>query len=108
VVEFGESIGVKNGGVLDHLMRHVRVECLPANLPSEITVDVTALDIGGAIHVGELPKLDGVIYTNDPELPVFMVHAPKVEEEVAPTAAVAPEVINQKKDAPAEAEKKEK
>jgi large subunit ribosomal protein L25 len=109
VEEFGEAIGVKNGGVLDHLMRHVRVECLPANLPSAILVDVSALNIGGAIHVGELPKIEGVTITNAADLPVFMVHAPRVEEEAAPAAAAAePEVINQKKDAGAEGEKKEK
>lgn len=110
VEEFGEAIGVKNGGVLDHLMRHVRVECLPANLPAVIRVDISALEIGGAIHVGELPKLEGVTYTNDPSLPVFMVHAPRVEEEPAAAAGTAaePEVINQKKDAGAEGEKKEK
>lgn len=112
VVEFGESIGIKNGGVLDHLMRHVRVECLPLNLPSEIRVDISALDIGGAVHIGDLPKIEGVTYTADHALPVFMVHAPKVEEEAAPAAAAEPEVINQKKDAAAEgdakAEKKEK
>jgi large subunit ribosomal protein L25 len=110
VVETGEPIGVKNGGVLDHLIRHVRVECLPQHLPSEIVVDVSALDIGGAIHVGELPQIEGVTYGNASDLPVFMVHAPRVEEEPVPAAAGAtePEVINQKKDAGAEVEKKEK
>lgn len=109
VEEFGESIGVKNGGILDHLMRHVRVECLPVNLPSAIRVDVSGLDIGGAILVGDLPKIEGVTYTNAPEQPVFMVHAPRVEQEAAAVAAATePEVINQKKDAGAGAEKKEK
>lgn len=109
VEEFGEAIGVKNGGVLDHLMRHVRVECLPANLPSAIRVDVSALGIGGVIHVRDLPKLEGVTITNDPDLPVFMVHAPRVEEAATTEAAATePEVIKQKKDAGAEGEKKEK
>jgi large subunit ribosomal protein L25 len=111
VVEYGECIGVKNGGVLDHLIRHLRVECLPQNLPSEIRIDVTAIDIGGAVHVGEIPAIEGVTFTNDASLPVFMVHAPKVEEAPATTAAaepVQPEVIKQKKEEPAEAAKKEK
>ena len=116
VVEIGESIGVKNGGVLDHLIRHIRVECLPQNLPSEIRVDVSAIEIGGAIHVGEIVPPEGVIFMNEASLPVFMVHAPKVEEEPTPAAAAAaaaatpvqPEVIKQKKEEPAEAAKKEK
>lgn len=111
VVEFGECIGVKNGGVLDHLIRHLRVECLPQYLPSEIRIDVTAIDIGGAVHVGEIPALEGVTFTNDASLPVFMVHAPKVEEAPVAAAAAAPvqpEVIKQKKEEPAEAAKKEK
>ncbi|MDX6767292.1 MAG: 50S ribosomal protein L25 [Candidatus Methylacidiphilales bacterium] len=112
VVEIGECIGVKNGGILDHLIRHLRVECLPQHLPSEIRIDVTSLDIGGAVHVGEIAAPEGVVFTNDASLPVFMVHAPKVEAEPAPGAAAAapvqPEVIKQKKEEPAEAAKKEK
>lgn len=115
VVEVGESIGVKNGGVLDHLIRHLRVECLPQNLPSEIRIDVSAMEIGSSIHVNQIPAPEGVVFMNDGHLPVFMVHAPKVEEEPTPAAAAAaaatpvqPEVIKQKKEEPAEAAKKEK
>ena len=115
VVEIGESIGVKNGGVLDHLIRHLRVECLPQNLPSEIRIDVSAMEIGSSIHVNQISAPEGVVFMNEGHLPVFMVHAPKVEEEPTPAAAAAaaatpvqPEVIKQKKEEPAEAAKKEK
>jgi len=115
VVEVGESIGVKNGGVLDHLIRHLRVECLPQNLPSEIRIDVSAMEIGSSIHVNQIAVPEGVVFMNEGHLPVFMVHAPKVEEEPTPAAAAAaaatpvqPEVIKQKKEEPAEAAKKEK
>ncbi|MDZ4788988.1 MAG: 50S ribosomal protein L25 [Blastochloris sp.] len=100
VHEMGEAIGVRTGGgVLDHLIRHVRVECLPQDLPSEIKVDVSEMNIGDSIHVKELPLPKGVVFVTSAELPVFMVHAPKVEEAVAPGAAVAagPEVITAKK-----------
>lgn len=97
--EIGEAIGVRaGGGILDHLMRHVRVECLPLDLPSEIKVDVSAMNVGDAIHVKELPVLKGVTFVTPAEQPVFMVHAPKVEEAAAPGAApVGPEVITAKK-----------
>jgi large subunit ribosomal protein L25 len=100
VHEMGEAIGVRTGGgVLDHLIRHVRVECLPQDLPSEIKVDVSEMNIGDSIHVKELPLPKGVVFVTSAELPVFMVHAPKVEEAVAPGAAAAagPEVITAKK-----------
>ena len=95
VHEKGESIGVKNGGILDHLMRHVRVECLPQHLPSGFDVDVSSLDIGQAIHVSDLPLPEGVTVMNAADLPLFMVHAPRVEEAATPadgTAAAEPEL----------------
>jgi len=100
VHEIGEPAGVRTGGgILDHLMRHLRVECLPYDLPSEITVDVSNMNIGDAIHVKEIQAPSGVIFVTAADLPVFMVHAPKTEEVVAPVAAAAatPEVITAKK-----------
>jgi large subunit ribosomal protein L25 len=104
VHETGEAIGVKDGGgVLDHVLRHLRVECLPADLPSHFVVDVSSLALGQAIHVKDIVLPKGVTVLNDPELTVFAVHAPKVEVE-APAAAVEgatpaePEVITAKKD----------
>ena len=112
VHETGEPAGVKvGGGILDHLIRHLRVECLPQDLPSEIVVDVSSLEIGQSIHVREVKLPPGVIVTNPPELTVFAVHAPKVEEEPVAEAAAAtqPEVITAKKEeagGDAKAEKK--
>jgi large subunit ribosomal protein L25 len=102
VHEVGEPAGVRTGGgILDHLMRHVRVECLPQDLPSEIKVDVSNMEIGDAIHVKEIQAPAGVTFVNSGDLPVFMVHAPKTEEVVAPAAGAAaaatPEVITAKK-----------
>jgi large subunit ribosomal protein L25 len=101
VHEFGEPVGVRSGGgILDHLMRHLRVECLPQDLPSEIKVDVSAMNIGDAIHVKEIQAPSGVAFVTAGDLPVFMVHAPKTEEVATPAAAAAgatPEVITAKK-----------
>ncbi|MDR2463567.1 MAG: 50S ribosomal protein L25 [Verrucomicrobiales bacterium] len=100
VHETGEAVGVKEGGgVLDHVLRHLRVECLPADLPSHFTVDVSALTLSQAIHVKDIPLPKGVVILNDAELTVFAVHAPKVEvEPVAAEGAAEPEVITAKKD----------
>jgi large subunit ribosomal protein L25 len=98
VHEVGEPIGVRTGGgLLDHLMRHVRVECLPQDLPSEIKVDVSQMNIGDAIHVNEIQAPAGVTFVTTGTLPIFMVHAPKTEEAAAVTEAAAPEVITAKK-----------
>ena len=95
-------MGVRTGGgILDHALRTLRVECLPKDLPERIDVDVSNLAVGQAVHVGEVKLPEGVIVLNTKELPVFMVLLPKVEEEPvagAAAAATEPEVIRQKKE----------
>ncbi|NDE85931.1 MAG: 50S ribosomal protein L25, partial [Verrucomicrobia bacterium] len=107
VHEIGEAVGVRTGGgILDHALRTLRVECLPKDLPERIDVDVSALEVGQAIHVGEVKLPSGVTVLNAKELPVFMVLLPTVEEEVKPAAEGAPtepEVIREKKDVEGEA-----
>jgi len=104
----GEPIGVKTfGGLLQQTMRALQIQCLPQNLPEIITVDVSALNIGEAIHVKDVVLPAGVTATADPDLTVFSVAEPTVAEEPAPVeAAAAPEVIKEKKPEPAAAEKK--
>ena len=96
----GEAAGVKTGGVLEVILRTLEIECLPGDLPETITVDVSALEIGDAIHVGALALPKGVTVLNDASLTVVSVAAPTVVEETAPSTAEAgaqPEVINEKK-----------
>ena len=89
------------GGVLEVTLRTLEIECLPGDLPSAITVDVSKLQIGDSIHVGALTLPKGVTVLNDPELTVAHVAPPTVEEEpAAPSEAPAgaqPEVIDDKK-----------
>jgi large subunit ribosomal protein L25 len=97
----GEPVGVKtNGGLLEHNLRELEVECLPGDLPERIEVDVTNLDISQSIHVKDLKLPPGVEAVTDPDLTVVAVSAPRVDEE--PTEALgatpaAPEVITAKK-----------
>ncbi len=97
----GDAIGVKNqGGLLEQNLRQIEVSCLPAKLPSVINVDVSALDIGDSIHIGDIQLPEGVVSTQDPQLAVFHVMAPRIEAE--PTEETEeptePEAIKEKKE----------
>jgi len=84
VVLTGESAAVKEGrGILDHAMREVEVRCLPRHIPMNIEVDVSELDVGGAIHVNELVH-ENVEFLDTPERPVVDILLPtifKVDDE---------------------------
>jgi large subunit ribosomal protein L25 len=100
----GTANGVKNmGGLLEQSLRSLAIECLPRDLPDVITVDVSALDIGDAIHVREIQLPSGVTTRVQPDLTAFSVLAPTVEEEpvaAAVEAPTGPEVIREKKEEP--------
>ncbi len=84
----GEPVGVKTGGgVLQHSLRTLEVECLPGNLPEAIVVDVSELAVGASIHVRDLSLPEGVTVLNDADLTVFAVLEPTVAEEADSTAA---------------------
>ena len=97
----GESVGVKqDGGVLEHLLWEIQVECLPTEIPQKLEVDIADLKIGGALFIKDIVAPKGVKILNDPEVRIIAVEKPveiKVEE-VAPEAAITePEVTKQKK-----------
>jgi large subunit ribosomal protein L25 len=105
----GIANGVKNfGGLLEQSLRNLPIECLPVDLPDRITVDVSALNIGDSIHVRDIQLPSGVAAKVQPELTVFSVMAPVIEEAPVPVAADAaaagPEVITEKKKDEGEAE----
>ena len=98
----GVADGVKNeGGTLEHVMREIKVQCLPTDMPSKISVDVTALKVGDDITVEQLPKIDGVEYVHhDKSAVVVTVLGQTVEEEKPAEVAAepqAPEVISKGK-----------
>jgi large subunit ribosomal protein L25 len=70
-------VGVKKRGKVSHNVTEVEVTCLPADLPEFIVVDMTNLDIGAIVHVGDLVLPAGVELTHalEPETPVVMIHA---------------------------------
>jgi large subunit ribosomal protein L25 len=101
----GEAVGVKTGGgVLEHVLFKLKVRCLPKDLPEQITVDVSALELNKTIHIGELQVPAGVEVLGDKHIPVVSVALPRAEEEEAAAAeatAVAAgdvEMIKEKKE----------
>jgi len=85
----GEAYGVKTeGGLLDIVHRELRVECLPADIPESIIVDVTNMKIGDMMRVKDLPVSDKIKILEDPETVIIAVEHPRAEEE---PVAVAPE-----------------
>ena len=86
----GEAEGVKTqGGVLEHVLFKVRARGLAKDLPEVITLDVSHLKIGEAIHLGEIKPPSGVELVGDKQIPVIAVAAPRTEEEEAAEAAEA-------------------
>jgi len=99
----GIAVGVKTfGGLLEQSLRSLAIECLPADLPARVTVDVSQLNIGDSIHVRDIQLPSGVTAKVQPDLTAFSVVAPVVEEEPvvaeAEAAAAGPEVITEKKE----------
>ena len=127
VVLTGEAAGVKQqGGILDQILREVEVECLPGDIPTSLSADVSELVFGQVLRVSNLPHDPSKLrFVTDPEQPIAHITSVK-EEEVAPAAEAAageaaaapaePEVIKKGKQeaeegaeaAPEKAEKPEK
>lgn len=106
VETIGEAAGVKTGGgTLEHVMFKLKVRCLPKDLPEQIVIDVTALEIGKSVHIGEVVAPAGVEILGEKSRAVVAVAAPRAEEEVAAAAAPAAgdvEMIKEKKEEGAE------
>lgn len=96
----GTPIGVKTGGIVEHLIRELEVECLPSHLPEFLEIDISNMDIGDSIHISDL-SFENIRILNDAEETVVLVETPRivVEEEVAEEEELAePEVIGEEKE----------
>ncbi len=101
VLTGGIPTGVRDGGLLQHMMHKVRVSCLPKNIPGKIEVNVAQLGIHDSIHVKEL-NIPNVTVLEAPDDPVVSVVPPTVIKEpevaaVAVDAAKEPEVVGKGK-----------
>jgi large subunit ribosomal protein L25 len=93
----GESPGVKAGGVLEHHLWELNVECLATDVPEAIEVDVSELEIGSGLRVGDLKAPSGVTILTNPEDSVVAVTQPQmaVEEEEEEAEAVEGEAAEE-------------
>lgn len=80
----GTPAGVKEGGVFSPRRTHVLVEVLPTEIPSSIGLDVSEVEIGGSLRIEDLPEIEGVEYTEDPEGVIMSVTVPAAEIEEEP------------------------
>ncbi|HEX4825487.1 MAG TPA: 50S ribosomal protein L25 [Candidatus Polarisedimenticolaceae bacterium] len=108
----GIAEGVKTeGGILEFVHRTIEVECLPADIPEHLDVDVSGLHLNQNLSVSNIPFPEKVKVLDDPETIVCVVAMPKEEAapvaEEAADAAAEPEVIKKGKEAaPEDADKK--
>jgi len=90
--------GVKAGGLVNHIINEVEIECLPKDIPEFIEVDIAALEMGESVHLTEITMPKGVTLTalshgdENHDTAIVSIHQPKVvkeetEEEAAPAAA---------------------
>jgi len=94
----GNAAGVKEGGILEHMLREVHIRCNPANIPTEIVYNIDKMEIHDVVHVSDLAIPEGVEITTDGSQVVAMVGEASTqpveeptEEEAAATAAAAEE-----------------
>lgn len=93
----GNPIGIKEGGILQHTLHKLQIDCLPINIPEHLEINVAELKLGQAIHVADV-KFDNFDILNSPESIIAAVTHPKVEKEATPSEgetaeAAEPEVI---------------
>ncbi len=112
VVIVGSPPGVQQGGVLEIPLRQVSLNCLPMQMPNDITIDVSQLEIGDSISVSDLTLDAEIDILDEPERTIAMVSQPRIQledelaegeegegaEEDAAEEPTEPEVISRRRD----------
>jgi len=88
-IEFtGESQGVKKGGVLQILLDKLTIKVSPDNIPEKVVLDISNLDIGDTLHVGDLvkdenlkPYLKNIVFVNKLDTPIVTISSESTEQE---------------------------
>ncbi len=81
VIATGKAVGVENGGVLQIIRRELEVYCLPNEIPANVTIDVTNLDVGNAVHVEDIPMPGNVEFPHETNFTILTVSATRREME---------------------------
>ncbi len=110
VVLVGIPVGIEEGGVLEAPLRQVILHCLPMQLPTEISVNVSELEIGDVIHIGDLDLADEIEVIDESERIIAMVSQPRIQleeeaedgelegDEAAEEQPTEPEIISRRQD----------
>jgi large subunit ribosomal protein L25 len=94
----GSPVGLKEGGVIQHVMHKIEVECLPRHIPEHITIDISGLNLNDSVHISDL-KYDDIEFTDSQDSLIVQVTHAKIKEEATPAAEAVveetaePEVI---------------
>ena len=81
VVTSGEAVGVELGGILQVVRHEVDVFCYPNNIPESIEVDITNMEVGDSLHIGDVPLDEAIELADESNFTIVTVLSPKVEEE---------------------------
>jgi len=85
----GRARGAEEGGIVDQALHEVEVSCLPLEMPEELVLDISAMEIGDTLHVSDLAEVAVVVVLAHAEEPAVTVRPPVVVAEVAPVAEEA-------------------
>jgi large subunit ribosomal protein L25 len=78
----GSAIGAREGGILEHMLHSVEIECLPKDIPEGLSVNVEDLEVGHSLHVSDIPIPEGVRVLNNPDQVVVLVATSRAELEL--------------------------
>ncbi len=77
----GQSPGEKLGGIVNHILKTLEVECLPTNIPQVFDVDMSGVELDQVVHVSDMQLPEGVKVLQRPAEAIVSVHLAKAEEE---------------------------
>ncbi len=77
----GQSPGEKLGGIVNHILKTLEVECLPTNIPQVFDVDMLGVELDQVVHVSDMQLPEGVKVLQRPAEAIVSVHLAKAEEE---------------------------
>jgi large subunit ribosomal protein L25 len=107
VHEVGEAPGIRAGGVIEHHLREIEIECLPNDVPEMIPADVSSMEIGDMLRVGDIAVPNGVTFLTPADTPVISVITPaalRVEADLTLPGEEAPEAPAEEEEAAEAAE----
>jgi large subunit ribosomal protein L25 len=97
-----QAPGVREGGVLEHVTREITVEALPTEIPEQITVDVSQMEINDTINLAAVPIPGGVKLMAEEleEITIATLSPPRVEEEPEPEVEEEAELVGEGEEVP--------